>query len=228
MRPYLFSLRALSPESTYHSTGPRLVHLLTNMAQTEQQLITLGLGYDRILLVGTSHPHGQQRFLVSTWILERASPVWRVMFGGTFRESSQYLTTFPEDSAYAFRIVLQITHLRLQDLPYTMSLENLKEFATFCDKYDLVRAVACHVHTYWLYDRPTCIEDSLQLCDWARFQRLCDWAYVYHIFKLRRYVDCAVNGLAMYLGESRTWEGEVEAEFGPELPEPELDPIVGT
>jgi hypothetical protein len=94
---------------------------------------------DLTLIVGEQS--GQVRFLVSTSVLRLASPVWKAMITGQFRESSAKEIPFPDDNATAMGVILHLAHLRYKKVPKSMDFSDLVGLAVICDKYDVVSIV---------------------------------------------------------------------------------------
>jgi hypothetical protein len=94
---------------------------------------------DLTMIVGEQS--GQVKFLVSTTVLRLASPVWKAMITGQFRESSAKEIPFPEDDAQAMSVILHLAHLRYKKVPKSMNFSDLVKLAVICDKYDVVSIV---------------------------------------------------------------------------------------
>lgn len=58
-----------------------------------------------------------------------------------FIEATQVEVELPDDDPTAVTIVCTIGHLRFDDLPLSLTLRELHESATFCDKYDTTALV---------------------------------------------------------------------------------------
>jgi len=82
--------------------------------------------------------NGTTRILVSRKVLSIASPVWKAMLTGHFREKDALELPLPDDDLSALMIVLHIAHLRFNRLPDSMTLSDLLQLAKLCDKYDTV------------------------------------------------------------------------------------------
>jgi hypothetical protein len=94
---------------------------------------------DRSLIVGTGE--NQKRFLVSSKAMCLASPVWRAMFTGPYKEGAAKEIAFPEGKPDALLITLRIAHLQFKDLPSSLDFQGLVHLAVVCDEYDLVPIV---------------------------------------------------------------------------------------
>ncbi|KAF3048100.1 hypothetical protein E8E12_010317 [Didymella heteroderae] len=104
--------------------------------------IILDSNYDLVLIVGTpTHPDGQKAFCVNKGSMRDVSDIWTKMLTGDWAESKKSETEFPDDSWRPFEIVLKIAHMKVKDLPTTLSFECLQDLATLTDKYNLTSAV---------------------------------------------------------------------------------------
>ena len=104
------------------------------------EVITIDRYYDLTLIVGSpEHADGQKAYKVNKGVFRHASKVWDAMMNGNWAESGMSEIAFPEDSSYAFHIVLRIAHWQLQELPATLSQQELVQIAVLSDKYDLER-----------------------------------------------------------------------------------------
>jgi hypothetical protein len=91
---------------------------------------------DRTLIVGTGE--NQKLFRVSSKAMSLASPVWKAMFTGPYRESTAEEISFPEAEPNALLIALRIAHLQFKDLPSSLDFQGLLDLAFICDVYDMV------------------------------------------------------------------------------------------
>ncbi|KAE9992667.1 hypothetical protein Vi05172_g11935 [Venturia inaequalis] len=80
------------------------------------------------------------RCKVSKLIMCIASPVWRAMLGGRFMEGNVQNREIPliDDDPEALLTVLRIAHHRTYEVPTGLTLLQLVNIATICDKYDTV------------------------------------------------------------------------------------------
>ncbi|KAF2190887.1 hypothetical protein K469DRAFT_512956, partial [Zopfia rhizophila CBS 207.26] len=116
--------------------------------------ITLHEQGDVTLIIGEE----EQRVVVSTSILRRASPVWQAMFGERWAESEATEVPLPDDDVEAMVTVLRIAHLRFDEVPqkHGLSFKQLLSLAIICDKYDTVKIVRpfMYLHEWHLKWRP--------------------------------------------------------------------------
>jgi hypothetical protein len=101
---------------------------------------------DAVLEIGSTDVKGHLR--VSSKVLALASPVFAAMFGPQFLEGSilaqskaPITVPLPEDNPDAVTLLVNILHLRTNEVPTNPSLKTLEEFAVLCDKYDCSRAI---------------------------------------------------------------------------------------
>jgi len=102
---------------------------------------------DRTLIVGNGE--NQKRFLVSSNAMRLASPVWRAMFTGPYREGTAIEIPFPDGNPDAFLITLRIAHLQFNNLPSSLDFQGLVNLALVCDVYDMVQIVRPFI-TKWI------------------------------------------------------------------------------
>lgn len=97
-------------------------------------------------------------FLVSSYILSLASPVFKAMLSGGFKEGLAIQNTrpgdtaeinLPEDNADAFRIFADLSHHRYDSIPDQPDLDTLEALAVVVDKYECIPLVK-HQATAWL------------------------------------------------------------------------------
>jgi hypothetical protein len=164
------------------------------------KIIRLDNSYDITLVVGpTDRSKEQHEFLVCTKTLKLASVVWSAMFSGRFAESLKSEVHFPEDSPKAFLIVLQIAHFKSQDLPESLSKDEMYDLAIFCDKYELGHIVLPYILSKeWLL--PFKEEGDL----WRADVDLKTWIYITSVFKLEKDWHYLVCRLAMIVSVDET------------------------
>lgn len=88
---------------------------------------------------------------VSSEVLSLASPVFRVMIGGKFKEgvelaektasSETYGLSLPEDDAEATTLICKILHFNIEGIPKKPNTLYLERLAYLCDKYQCINAV---------------------------------------------------------------------------------------
>ena len=75
------------------------------------KIVTIDRKYDLTLIVGSpEHVGGQKAYQVNKGVFRHASKAWDAMMSGNWAESNMSEIAFPEDSSYAFHIVLRIAH----------------------------------------------------------------------------------------------------------------------
>jgi hypothetical protein len=105
----------------------------------DENSITIDPYGDRSLIIGDGK--NQKRFLVSSNAMRLASPIWKSMFTGPYKEGTATEIPFPEGKPDAFLITLQIAHLRFADLPSLLDFQGLVNLAIVCDEYDMVPTI---------------------------------------------------------------------------------------
>lgn len=104
-------------------------------------------GGDLTLIVGEGEE--KSRYLVCRRTICGVCKSWNAMFT-KFSEAFAPEVELPDDNPQAILILLQIAHLRFDQLPGgAMSLEELNRLAIVCDKYDAVATVRPFLKT-WL------------------------------------------------------------------------------
>ncbi|KAE9961194.1 hypothetical protein BLS_003306 [Venturia inaequalis] len=80
------------------------------------------------------------RYTVSRTVMCIVSPVWRAMLAGRFKEANVQNRDIPliDDDPEALLTVLRIAHHRSYEVPKALTLSQLVNIATICDKYDTV------------------------------------------------------------------------------------------
>lgn len=156
-------------------------------------IVTLDDMYDLTLVVGEKErPGGMKAFRVNSVSLRMASPPFKAMLSGRYAESKQSEIPFPDDSPNAFHTVLRVVHLKLHELPESMSKDELLELAAFCDKYLLADLVApFFTMKNWLGPHKG---TGQYLPSNADMQ---DWAFVAYVFRFKEDYDYLVGELVM-------------------------------
>jgi hypothetical protein len=90
---------------------------------------------DFIAVLG-SEKEGEVEVLVSSQALCISSPVWRALCFGSFLESTQKRTTFPDDDPDSMLLLFHIAHMKFNEVPAEMGLSDLHCLAVVCDKHD--------------------------------------------------------------------------------------------
>lgn len=71
-----------------------------------------------------------------------------------FIEATQAEVKLSDDDATAVTIACTIAHSKFHDLPLTLTIDELSELATLCDKYDITVIVGPFIHAWvrpWFY-----------------------------------------------------------------------------
>jgi hypothetical protein len=123
------------------STHSSITSILT-LPQKDQDIFTMSITKideigDLTLIVGPE----KFRFQVSSHALRFASPVWRAMLTGPFREATATEISFEDDDPAAMRILLLMAHLQFPKVPQQLSFDTLVNLASLCDKYDTASLV---------------------------------------------------------------------------------------
>lgn len=101
---------------------------------------------DVILQVGEGKENAVS-LLVSSHVLGLASSVFETMFEGRFAEGQNLSTTspptiqFPDDDPKYMTFFCKLVHMKTDDIPGTLEISALVEFAVLCDKYDCANGV---------------------------------------------------------------------------------------
>lgn len=129
---------ALSPALDSSSTSTSHVKATSSISSPPSSTLPVKVlcpSGDLTLLVGKDPVHP---FLVSRTVLTLASPVFRAMLTGNFSEATKKEIELEDDDARALLLVLQIAHLRFEEVARELMLTTLINVATTCDKYDMV------------------------------------------------------------------------------------------
>jgi hypothetical protein len=116
-------------------------------------------------------PSGINDLLVSAKHLTLVSPVFKEMI-----EQSPKLIELPDDDLEAFRIVLNIIHGRVRQVPLDVNLKMLRNIAIIVEKYQMVEVAELYVQI-WVKDLNLPSEDNLEM-------DIVDWIGICWIFKL--------------------------------------------
>jgi hypothetical protein len=122
------SVNVDTPEESDASSIPR-------EPRCPPQKYTLFDSGDFIAVLG-SEEEGEVEVLVSSQALCISSPVWRALCFGSFLESAQKRTTFPDDDPDSMLLLFHIAHMKFNKVPAEMGLFDLHCLAVVCDKYD--------------------------------------------------------------------------------------------
>jgi hypothetical protein len=123
------SSTADSPSAGEGASDPR--------AATAKTVMALDADGDLILRAGTTS------FKVCSATLRRASPVWKAMLFGPWKESrpttdgQEWVVTLSEDSPSALKIVLAIVHGKFDRVPQHMDVTPFSEVLLVAHKYDV-------------------------------------------------------------------------------------------
>jgi hypothetical protein len=164
------------------------------------QVVCIDTMHDLCLIVGTpDSPGGQKAFQVNEASIWHASSVWSTMLSGNWAESGMPEIFFPDDSCYAFEIVLRIVHLQFSELPASLTRVQLIDIAKLADKYNIGQVFPAVVEfKKWLHP----YRDSAGT--WPADTDYQAFAIITSAFKLQADFKYLVNRLAMhvYLDES--------------------------
>lgn len=82
-------------------------------------------------------------FLVSSKVMQLASPVWTTLFDpqGRFLEANAKEVSLPDDDPDALSILLHIVHLKFDLVTGPHDFKKLLNLVVLCDKYDTVKLV---------------------------------------------------------------------------------------
>jgi len=100
---------------------------------------TLDVGGD-IRLIVSSADNNKKNFLVSSAALRMASVKWQALLNSMDSQSLAEIE-FSDDDLCTIEIILQIAHLRFDDLPTSLNFTDLLNLAITCHKYEVVRLV---------------------------------------------------------------------------------------
>lgn len=103
---------------------------------SEQATKVLRAGGNLTLIVGEQ----KQRIVVSREVVLGICKPWEAMFT-RFIEASQTEVELSDDDPTAVTIICTIAHLHFDDLPLSLTLQELHGLPTFCDKYDTTALV---------------------------------------------------------------------------------------
>jgi len=138
----------------------------------------------------------KRNFLVCSKVLARASPVFKAMLFGGFRESkptdgTPWIVTLPEDNFEAAEILFNVAHAQFDRLPSTnLDLRVFYGTLLFADKYDMRR------HLPWIRPLPPPLSQIQDFSDngiaIAVFREIGDEESFLNVLK-RLCLGCRVN-----------------------------------
>ncbi|KAI5461413.1 hypothetical protein BGZ63DRAFT_424302 [Mariannaea sp. PMI_226] len=112
---------------------------------TELGHITFDDDGDLLLRVGADLDVELFEFLVCSAALRRASPVWKTMLYGPFKEAKpadgDWVVSLPSDRPDSMSIILDIIHADFGNIPKTPAIEVLHGIMVICDKYDMIEVI---------------------------------------------------------------------------------------
>ncbi|AEO63655.1 uncharacterized protein THITE_2015701, partial [Thermothielavioides terrestris NRRL 8126] len=77
--------------------------------------------------------------------MRRASPVWKAMLFGPWKESKpaegDWVADLPEDDPWPILVILRIIHGAFDEVPEDLSLSELSRILVYTDKYDMVHVL---------------------------------------------------------------------------------------
>ena len=93
-----------------------------------------------VRLIVSSADNNQKNFLVSSAALRMASVKWRALLNSMNSQSPAEIE-FSDDDLCTIEIILQIAHLRFDNLPTSLDFTDLLNLAITCHKYEVVGLV---------------------------------------------------------------------------------------
>jgi hypothetical protein len=101
---------------------------------------------DLLLRVGARHgPENPLEFKVCSATMRRASPVWKNMLFGPWKEAKpaqgDWIVELPEDKPSTIKTLLSIIHGLFANVPKSVTLPVLNDILILADKYDVIHIV---------------------------------------------------------------------------------------
>ncbi|KPM35644.1 hypothetical protein AK830_g10930 [Neonectria ditissima] len=122
---------------------------------------------DLILRVGKNVDDGEHDFSVCSSTMRRASPVWKTMLFGGFKEAKpdkgEWIVSLPEEHAASMHVVLDIIHARFSSVPKTPSLSLIEEIRVIVDKYDMKESLSLWFDDWLKVLKASNMNDGLSL-----------------------------------------------------------------
>jgi len=164
--------------------------------------VILWPGGDLYLLVGQS-TNTIKRFLVSSHVLQIASPVWGAMLNrnNDWAEKKEKEIEFPGDNALAVQVILRLAHLYVPPASLATANVTLYDIAVICDKYDTPKLVQ-HLVLNWLLETPELL-DGL-----SPVERI----FVYWTFRMQK--ELIEDARDLLLGSRCDEQGQLVDEHG--------------
>jgi hypothetical protein len=108
-------------------------------------------------------PHREIHMLVSSKHLMLASPVFKAMLqhsnfreGDTLQSSGQVKVPLPDDDPTAFKILLDIIHGRVRQVPRQVNLQIMTDLSVLVDKYQMLEVVELYAEI-WMSTLKMCV-----------------------------------------------------------------------
>ncbi|KAK5651189.1 hypothetical protein OQA88_12737 [Cercophora sp. LCS_1] len=126
------------------------------------RVLDIAVDGDTILVVGPD----KKGLRIHSLFARTTSPVFNAMLGPSFAEGQQLAKdgrvqfALPEDNSDALEIILNVIHSRTDNVPATLTGEQLYEVAILTDKYEFHRAMGLAFHLWFQLDG---IRDSSDL-----------------------------------------------------------------
>lgn len=102
-------------------------------------VVAVGLSGDLTITAGKE----ERQFLVCSKTLARASPVFKAMLYGNFKEArpasltEPWVVELPEDDAHSSEVLFNIIHSNFDRIPDALPLQKLFDILVVTDKYDM-------------------------------------------------------------------------------------------
>ncbi|KAH6618981.1 hypothetical protein C7974DRAFT_292767, partial [Boeremia exigua] len=189
--------------------------------EPELTVTTIDPFYDLTLIIGApGSSHGQAAFRVNKGTLRHASEIWTKMLTGAWAESKQSEIEFPDDSPWAFELVLRVAHLQMDALPAVLDLAQMEELARLTDKYNLGKLVEVALASkQWLNNARSAWQK------WPAEPSYQDWAVINHVFRSQDDYEYLVTRLAVEVQVDEKYisyyygSGETKTELKSDLPD---------
>ena len=136
-----------SQHSPHRLNRPSTTHqqiMSTNAAgDPPQQRVTIDEDGDLTLRVGEGLTCQTSELIVCSSAMRRASPIWKKMLFGGFRESKpaegEWVVALPDDDPAALSTLLHLVHANCSEKPRRLDMASLYNLVVVMDKYDTLR-----------------------------------------------------------------------------------------
>lgn len=118
---------------------------MSNSTSTRKGRVVMDPDGDLVLLVGGETQSPEQEALVCSRAMRRASPVWKKMLYGSFKEikpaQGPWIVSLPDDEPEPILAILRAIHGEFGKVPRSPSIELIFQILLLTNKYDTTASI---------------------------------------------------------------------------------------